>query len=200
MGIFDEYGDGICCNYGNGQYSGFLDGVQIFTGGTFTTSSSEPFVVDSDIILAPVPVPTLAPVPAPALAPVPAPTLAPVPAPTVAPTAVPTAVLTTAPVPVPDFEEPECTPDTEAFRYKGIAKRTCAWLASRGTKKLAKLCRRSDQDPNQRIPTRKKLFVWCPQTCAAVGKGPCATLPLESLDEVSSGATVWNLERDQSND
>jgi len=185
--IFDEYGDGICCNYGNGQYSGFLDGVQIFTGGTFTTSSSEPFVVDSDIILAPVPVPTLAPVPAPTLAPVPAPTvapvpaptLAPVPAPTVAPTAVPTAVLTTAPVSVPDFEEPECTPDTDAFRYKGIAKRTCAWLASRGTKKLAKLCRRSDQDPNQPIPTRKKLFVWCPQTCAAVGKGPCATANIE---------------------
>merc|ERR1712194_4446 len=142
---------------------------------TFQAEELYSFCVAAPSTMSPTNEPTLAPVPAPTLASVPAPTLAPVPAPTLAPVPAPTL----APVSVPDFEEPECTPDTEAFRYKGIEKRTCAWLASRGTKKLAKLCRRSDQDPNQPIPTRKKLFVWCPQTCAAMGKGPCATANIE---------------------
>merc|ERR1712194_425380 len=137
--IQDAYSDGFLAGDG-GNYKLYLNNEVLKEGGgaeTFQAEEVYSFCVAAPTTaspsMSPTNEPTLAPVPAPTLAPVPAPTLAPVPAPTVAPTAVPTAVLTTAPVSVPDFEEPECTPDTEAFRYKGIAKRTCAWLASRGT-------------------------------------------------------------------
>mmetsp|Transcript_35431 Transcript_35431/g.35940 ORF Transcript_35431/g.35940 Transcript_35431/m.35940 type:complete len:642 (-) Transcript_35431:225-2150(-) len=118
--------------------------------------------------------PSLLPSVNPSISPSSVPSSGPSKRPTIAPT---TAVPTKAPLPV--IDEFDCTPDNESFRYKGIEKRTCDWLASRDDKKLLKLCRRSDQDPNQPIPTRKKLFVWCPQTCAAVGKGPCATANIE---------------------
>ena len=35
--IYDSYGDGICCGYGNGSYTIFWNGVQIATGGAFQT-------------------------------------------------------------------------------------------------------------------------------------------------------------------
>lgn len=34
--ITDTYGDGICCNFGNGSYTLFVDGVMMATGGQFT--------------------------------------------------------------------------------------------------------------------------------------------------------------------
>ena len=36
--LFDEYGDGICCDHGWGAYSVFLDGEEIFHGGEFESS------------------------------------------------------------------------------------------------------------------------------------------------------------------
>jgi len=36
--IHDAYGDGICCNYGNGSYSVLLDGVVVGSGGQYTYS------------------------------------------------------------------------------------------------------------------------------------------------------------------
>ncbi len=33
--IYDTYGDGICCTYGNGSYRVYADGVQIASGGNF---------------------------------------------------------------------------------------------------------------------------------------------------------------------
>lgn len=38
--IYDSYGDGICCNFGNGSYNITLDSNIIVTGGQFTSQSS----------------------------------------------------------------------------------------------------------------------------------------------------------------
>lgn len=38
--IYDSYGDGICCAYGNGSYTVMLDGVMVGSGGQYTTSES----------------------------------------------------------------------------------------------------------------------------------------------------------------
>jgi len=166
--ITDSYGDGICCSYGNGGYIAYLDGEQIFIGGTFGLNSIEIFIVDDDEDKNEVDdtrPPTIAPT-------------------VVPPTAVPTAVTTAAPTKAPVTVVPsptnnpnfiECTEDIERFRWKGIERRDCDWIASRGLNKLTKMCKRSDQDPEKPVPTRMKLFVWCPKTCAPVGLGPCVS-------------------------
>ena len=41
--IFDSFGDGICCAYGNGYYTVTVDGIQVATGGSFTNSESTDF-------------------------------------------------------------------------------------------------------------------------------------------------------------
>jgi hypothetical protein len=38
--IYDAFGDGICCAYGNGSYTIYLNGIQFATGGNYTTSQS----------------------------------------------------------------------------------------------------------------------------------------------------------------
>lgn len=38
--IYDSYGDGICCGYGNGSYSILLNGVEVATGGAFAYEES----------------------------------------------------------------------------------------------------------------------------------------------------------------
>ena len=43
--IYDQYGDGICCGYGNGSYELTLDGEIIATGGSFGGSESVNFTV-----------------------------------------------------------------------------------------------------------------------------------------------------------
>lgn len=45
--ITDQYGDGICCEYGNGFYSVTLDGKEIAKGGDFQKSEQKKFCVDS---------------------------------------------------------------------------------------------------------------------------------------------------------
>lgn len=41
--INDQYGDGICCSYGNGSYSVTAGGTELATGGTFTQSETTNF-------------------------------------------------------------------------------------------------------------------------------------------------------------
>ncbi len=41
--INDSYGDGICCGYGEGSYTIYLDGQEMATGGEFTSSASHHF-------------------------------------------------------------------------------------------------------------------------------------------------------------
>lgn len=38
--IYDEYGDGICCSYGEGSYTLTVDGTQVGSGGNFGASES----------------------------------------------------------------------------------------------------------------------------------------------------------------
>ena len=38
--IYDSFGDGICCDYGSGEYSVIFDGNVLATGGEYTTSES----------------------------------------------------------------------------------------------------------------------------------------------------------------
>jgi len=44
--VYDAFGDGICCGYGQGSYSATLDGQPVLSsGGTFTCSENSDFVV-----------------------------------------------------------------------------------------------------------------------------------------------------------
>ncbi len=47
--IYDSYGDGICCSYGEGYYNIYVDGNMIATGGEFATEESVTF--DTDAVL-----------------------------------------------------------------------------------------------------------------------------------------------------
>ncbi len=41
--IYDSYGDGICCGYGNGSFNVQLDGITVASGGQFSNISSHTF-------------------------------------------------------------------------------------------------------------------------------------------------------------
>jgi len=41
--MHDSYGDGICCNYGQGSYTVLWNGIQVATGGQFTNIASHSF-------------------------------------------------------------------------------------------------------------------------------------------------------------
>lgn len=44
--IYDQYGDGICCTYGDGSYSVTLgDGTVVASGGSFAASEATPFTL-----------------------------------------------------------------------------------------------------------------------------------------------------------
>ncbi|MEL7422377.1 MAG: M43 family zinc metalloprotease [Bacteroidota bacterium] len=43
--IFDSYGDGICCAYGNGSYSVTVDGQTVASGGAFASSETTNFCI-----------------------------------------------------------------------------------------------------------------------------------------------------------
>lgn len=47
--IYDAWGDGICCSYGEGYYNLLVDGTLVATGGEFGTSESTTF--DTDAVL-----------------------------------------------------------------------------------------------------------------------------------------------------
>jgi len=97
--IYDSYGDGMCCSYGQGFYKVTYDGVLLKAGGEYQQSES----VDLGSS-APSPMPIPAPEPAPVPAPMPAPTPAPMPAPTPAPVPAPAPT----PVPVPTSIPADC--------------------------------------------------------------------------------------------
>lgn len=47
--VFDAYGDGMCCNYGNGYFHLNVNGQTIISGGQFTSVSSKPFRTDMNM-------------------------------------------------------------------------------------------------------------------------------------------------------
>jgi hypothetical protein len=44
--IFDSFGDGICCSYGNGSYEMVFNGTVLFSGGEFGSESVHNFTID----------------------------------------------------------------------------------------------------------------------------------------------------------
>lgn len=47
--IFDAYGDGICCQYGNGNYTVTVNGNQVASGGNFTTQEQAFFISSTPV-------------------------------------------------------------------------------------------------------------------------------------------------------
>merc|ERR1711915_896688 len=57
--IYDEWGDGICCSWGNGSYEVLVNGDSVASGGEFTDEESKEFeVTASPTTAAPVTAPT----------------------------------------------------------------------------------------------------------------------------------------------
>jgi V8-like Glu-specific endopeptidase len=95
--ISDSYGDGICCSYGQGSYTVWVDDVEKGAGGDFGNTETIPLC---DVSPTPSPnlPPTVPPTPSPTVPPTPSPTVPPTPSPTVPPTVPPTPLPTSAPV------------------------------------------------------------------------------------------------------
>merc|ERR1711982_178669 len=106
--IYDSYGDGICCSYGNGYYKLLLDDKVLKEGGSFTSSEFTPFEIiqnDSSPTKAPT---TLPPSPNPTNSPI---SLPPTPNSTNAPTTLPpTPNPTNAPTTLPPTSSPTNAP------------------------------------------------------------------------------------------
>lgn len=47
--IYDAYGDGICCDFGNGYYKLSTGGVVMIQGGAFTTEETKPFATSAAV-------------------------------------------------------------------------------------------------------------------------------------------------------
>merc|ERR1712048_214037 len=194
--ITDTYGDGL--NFGEGDYMGYLDGEIAFKGdGNFNYEMTHKFCVEGvSEIEEELPTPTLAPVSAPTSSPTkeptPEPTNTPTKAPTKAPTTEPTNTPTKAPTPepinsptkapvkeptnapvVPPTEapvtvnvQPTCIDDVD-FLWKGRAQKDCEWAGKGSDTQTKRKCKRNNGDG-------KKVFDYCPMTCALHDLGPCA--------------------------
>lgn len=105
--IEDEYGDGLCCNYGAGNYKVMYKGVQVASGaeyGSFETTQFGSCDTGTNS-------PTSSPTQAPTKSPVP-PTNEPTKAPSSSPTGAPTKS------PVPPTSEPTSGPTTQCYGWK----------------------------------------------------------------------------------
>jgi len=154
--IRDKFGDGLCCGSGEGLYKGYLDGVEIFSGGKFGFVETKSFCVSS----------TSPPAPNPTSTPTQSPTLAPTPMPTPMPTLIPTPIKPTQmPTQGPTAAAMRCR-DNELFRFKSKRKKSCDWVA---TKRTEARCRKRHKINS----TRRRVYRYCPETCGRVGIGPC---------------------------
>ena len=91
----DTYGDGICCSWGEGSYTGRLDGKEIFTGGVFDREDLKFFDEGGEIN------PSVSPTRAPSVSPTLFPSVSPTLGPTIEPTTAPSYVLSDSPTIVP---------------------------------------------------------------------------------------------------
>ena len=135
--IYDSYGDGICCSYGNGSYSVTVNGEEVASGGEYTTGESKDFTVGD----APVTPPTVAPVTPPTPAPVTPPTTGPVTSyPThTAPTMYPTQ---RAPTPYPTEVPPTPYPTGKQCGVQGEACKRHSHCCSKKCNKIKGICRK----------------------------------------------------------
>lgn len=47
--IYDAYGDGFCCSYGQGYYKVLSNGQTVLQGGTFTSADVKPFSINTSM-------------------------------------------------------------------------------------------------------------------------------------------------------
>merc|ERR1712232_1349530 len=95
------------------------------------------------------------------------PTESPTKAPINSPTNKPTESPTKSPTTVPN-NNPNCD-DQSGFFFKGQKKKDCNWAGKGSEKKIEKKCKKNNGDG-------KKVWDYCPKTCAKVNQGPCAEL------------------------
>jgi len=157
--IEDQFGDGICCQWGEGNISGTYGDVELFNniggvGNTFTSQKIVSFTL-----------PIASSTSSPTATPTSSPTATPTATPTAAPTAAPTAR-----TPAPQEDVTEVTNgDNSNFLYRGKSGKDCSWVSAYNSKK--------NQD-QQRVTNIKcmrrsddiRVFKYCPQTCCDIGK------------------------------
>jgi len=179
--IEDKYGDGICCQWGEGNVSGTYGDVVLFNniggeGNTFTSQKIVPFTLPIDSSTSS---PTANPTAAPTSSPTANPTAAPTSSPTANPTANPTAAPTLSPTANPTARTPDLEEDvsdvTEVtnrddpnFLYRGKEGKDCSWVSDYSVK------RGQDQQRVTNIKCMRRsenirVFEYCPQTCCDIG-------------------------------
>jgi len=171
--IEDSYGDGICCNFGNGVFTVKHDDSVLITGSAFEELAKLPFTLPLEPTDAPV-TPTAAPV-EPTEAPV-TPTAAPV-EPTEAPVTPTAAPVTPTAAPVEPTEAPidpllDGCVDDQTFVFRNKNGKSCDWVGSRGSDRKTKIIcqRRASADTSDKT----KVWAFCKATCDAVGlKNAC---------------------------
>ncbi|GFH55217.1 hypothetical protein CTEN210_11693 [Chaetoceros tenuissimus] len=101
--IYDQYGDGMCCQYGDGSYTFQIGSTLVKTGGDFGLQESTNFGICNNVspTTTETNAPTISPTNSPTSAPTPGPTNQPTPGPTSAPTPGPTNQPTPGPTPGP---------------------------------------------------------------------------------------------------
>ncbi len=176
----DKACDGMCCTYGLGYYRAFLEGKQIFKGGTFEDKDSIELCVpsgDDDEFFVRTSRPSSLPTERPTEAPIRQRTNSPTEMTVPKPDSFKTTSPSTNPSILPSLspsEENKKTPtiqfsgnciDSSDFQYKKNVNWDCGWLSKRGNGRKRKICKKKSR--------AGKVSHQCKKTCAEAGVGPC---------------------------
>jgi len=165
--ITDGWGDGICCEYGDGYYKGWLDNVEMdkVNGGTFNNRETVDFCIPDGAPL--VSSPTKAPI---------TPTKAPI-TPTKAPTPPPTKVPTSAPTEAPI--QASCV--DEVIKIKNMADGCNSWLLKQKKNRKKKCNKKRINDTkiaNASSNEGTPIYDICRKTCGEYGVGVCKNMKI----------------------
>merc|ERR1711959_386693 len=171
--ITDGWGDGICCEYGNGYYKGWLDDVEMekVNGGTFNDEETVDFCIPDGAPL----------VSSPPKDPIKDPTATPTKAPTSPPTKAPTSPPTKAPTSPPTEPPIQASCVDEVIKIKNFADGCKNWLKKKN-KNIKKKCNK------KRINDKKiagasssegtPIHKICRKTCGEYGVGVCKNMKI----------------------
>ena len=153
--IEDSYGDGICCNWGTGSFTGKFGELNLFEGGQFDDQLMLPFTL---------PFLTEVPSNSPSKAPSNSPSNSPTEAPVAPPVASPVAPPVVAPVDAPIGD---CVDDPN-FVYRNREGDTCeSFVKQKSDRRTRIICqRRANADESQ---PRHEVWEYCRATCDAAG-------------------------------
>merc|ERR1712241_687794 len=197
--MFDQYGDGVCCEFGEGHIIGILNDNEIFVGGNFsykdtrnftvTVSDDETFPTSSPTSEDDIPTgkPTVYPTffptgyptdsNMPSDAPSSPPSNKPSHAPSYSPTKSPTLFPTFEPTDFPTEETtdpPSQSPTVSCVDSKGnvFKDKKCSWVGKgKNIKKITKKCNKKSNNKKVRV------YDACPETCGKkAGVGKCKFL------------------------